>query len=182
MWENGSMNGPVNGPMYVRELTSQERAALKAALGSTDARTLRRSQILLASARGERPSDIARSLGCAVQTVRNTIHAFHKEGVECLQPKRPGPKYTHPIFDQHKREQLQALLHRSPRDFDKPTSVWTLDLAVQVCAETGLTEGVVSDETVRKAITRLGVGWRRAKKWISSPDPQSARKKSDETT
>jgi transposase len=167
----------MKAPMYVRVLTAQERSCLHTGLGSTDARTLRRSQILLASAKGEPPSHIARNLGCAVQTVRNTLHAFDTEGVQCLQPKRPGPKQTWPIFDEHKREELRALLHRSPRDLGKQSSGWTLQLAAEVCAETGLTEGVVSDETIRQALIRLGVGWRRAKKWITSPDPEYARKK-----
>jgi transposase len=166
--------------MYVRELSVQERSCLQTGLRSANAHTLRRCQILLASARGECPSLIARNLGCAVQTVRNAIHAFHTEGVECLQPKPPGPKQTQPIFNEHKREQLQALLHKNPRDLGKQSSVWTLELATQVCVETGLTERMVSDETVRQALLRLGVGWRRAKKWITSPDPEYARKKSDE--
>jgi hypothetical protein len=90
-----------------------------------------------------------------------------------------GPKHPHPIFDEDRREELKALLHRSPRDFGKQTSVWTLELAADVCAQTELTERLVSDETVRMALRRLGVGWRRAKNWITSPDPEYARKKND---
>ncbi len=91
----------------------------------------------------------------------------------------PNPEETWRIFDEHKREALQAMLHRSPRDFGKQTSLWTLELAAQVCAQTGLVERTVSDETVRQALRRLGVGWRRAKNWITSPDPEYARKKRD---
>ncbi|MEO6457454.1 MAG: helix-turn-helix domain-containing protein [Chloroflexia bacterium] len=150
---------------------------MEAGLCSSDAFTLRRSQILLAFCRGERPARIAHNLGCAVQTVRNTIRAYDAEGGECLRPKHPGPKQTHPIFDEEKREELKALLHRSPRDFGKQTSVWTLEIAAEVCAQSGLTERLVSDETVRMALRRLGVGWRRAKNWITSPDPEYVRKK-----
>ena len=35
----------------------------------------------------------------------------------------------------------------------------------------------MSDETIRQAILRLGVRWKRAKQWITSPDPEYARKK-----
>ncbi len=35
----------------------------------------------------------------------------------------------------------------------------------------------VSHETIRAALRRLGVGWRRAKHWITSPDPAYQRKK-----
>ncbi len=56
----------MKAPMYVRELTGEERTRLEGGLRSSDAFTMRRSQILLASSRGERPSLIARNLGCAV--------------------------------------------------------------------------------------------------------------------
>ncbi len=41
----------------------------------------------------------------------------------------------------------------------------------------GITARLVSDETIRLAIKRLGVGWKRAKTWITSPDPAYLRKK-----
>ena len=47
--------------------------------------------------------------------------------------------------------------------------------------ERGLTAGRVTGETVRQAVRRLGVGWKRAKHWITSPDPGYARKKSGGT-
>ena len=76
------------------------------------------------------------------------------------------------------RRRLRDLLHRSPRDFGKPTSFWTLNLAADVAFAQGLTARRVSDETIRQALKRLGVGWKRAKTWITSPDPAYARKKS----
>jgi len=85
------------------------------------------------------------------------------------------------VFDDAKREGLRGLLHQSPRTFGKPTSLWTLALAAEVAREQGLTGRAVSDETIRQAVKRLGVGWRRAKHWITSPDPGYARKKSGGT-
>jgi hypothetical protein len=70
-----------------------------------------------------------------------------------------------------------ALLHQSPRISGEKTRVWTLALAAEVCFEQGLTESVVSIETIRQALLRLGVGWQRAKHWITSPDPDYLRKK-----
>ena len=167
--------------MYVRALSSVEQAGLEAGLRSPNAFTLRRSQILLASHRGQRPSEIAGNLGCAVQTVRNTLHAFDKEGLRCLKQQSSRPKTMHAEFDQSKCEALRAMLHQSPRTYGKKTSVWTLALAAQVCQEVGLTERQVSIETIRLALKRLGVGWRRAKDWITSPDPDYARKKNGVT-
>ncbi|MDP9439647.1 MAG: helix-turn-helix domain-containing protein [Actinomycetota bacterium] len=73
-------------PIFVRPFSGEEREALQAGLRSKDAFVLRRSQILLASSRGESPPKIAASLGCASQTVRNAIHAFN----ERARPRRPA--------------------------------------------------------------------------------------------
>ena len=72
---------------------------------------------------------------------------------------------------------MREMLHQSPREFGKPTSLWTLGLAAEVSFEEGLTERRVSGETVRATLERLGVRWLRAKRWITSPDPEYARKK-----
>ena len=87
------------------------------------------------------------------------------------------PHQTHPAFSAEKAAQLKALLHQSPRSFGKPTSVWTLPLAAEVSFAQGLTKERVSGETVRATLIRLDVRWKRAKEWITSPDPQYARKK-----
>jgi transposase len=166
-------------PLYVRPLTDDERAALKAGLRSTDAFTLRRSQILLASARGRRPQQIADELGCASQTVRNALRAFNDRGLPALQERSHRNHTIHTTFDEAGLEQLQALAHRSPRDFGYPTSLWTLELLADESVRHGLTARRVSDETIRCAILRLGSSWKRAKHWITSPDPGYQRKKGD---
>jgi transposase len=171
----------MKAPMYVRALSPAEQAGLEAGLRSPDAFTLRRSQIVLASSRGQRPSAIAHNLGCATQTVRNTLHAFEADGLTCLKQQSSRPKMIHAEFDQPKCEALRAMLHQSPRTYGKKTSVWTLSLAAQVCQELGLTERQVSIETIRLALGRLRVGWRRAKHWITSPDPDYVRKKNGVT-
>jgi hypothetical protein len=68
-----------------------------------------------------------------------------------------------------------------PRAGGKPRRTWTLRLAAEVCWECGLTPEPVRIETIRQALTRLGVNGRRAKRWITSPDPPSAFKKRSAT-
>jgi transposase len=160
----------------VRPPTEEERQALAAGLRSADAFTLRRSQIVLASARGEHAPAIARALGCSAQTVRNAIRAFNARGVAALREGSSRPHTVHAAFDAAGTERLRALLHRSPRDFGHATSVWTLDLAAEVAFAEGLTATRVSDETVRATLVRLGLRWQRAKHWITSPDPAYAQK------
>jgi transposase len=165
-------------PLFVRSPTDAERQALAAGLRSADALTLRRCQIVLASARGERVPVIACALGCGEQTVRNVIHAFDERGVAALPPGSSRPHTIHAAFDAAGAERLRALLHRSPRDFGHATSLWTLELAAEVAWAEGLTATRVSGETVRATLARLGIRWRRAKTWITSPDPAYAQKNS----
>ena len=171
----------MKAPLYVRALSPVERAGLEAGLRSSDAFALRRSQILLASSRRQRPKVIAAHLGSATQTVRNAIHAFEEKGVACLTQESSRPKTVQAQFDQIKCEALRAMLHQSPRSYGKKTSMWTLALAAEVCFEQGLTENLVSIETIRQALLRLGVGWQRAKHWITSPDPDYLQKKNGAT-
>ena len=166
---------------FVRSLTDAERQALQQGLRSADAFTLRRCQILLASSNGETPLQIARHLGCTPPTVRNTIHAFATEGLDCLCEKSSRPKSAKPLLDDPFQEPLRHLLHQNPRTFAQPRSTWTLASVAQICYQKGWTPRILSIETIRLAIRRLGVSWQRAKHWISSPDPQYARKKNPVT-
>ena len=128
-------------PIFVRALTPSEQERLEAGLRSTDVYELRRCQILLASAREEWVPQIAATLGCDDQTVRNVLRAFERDGLDaCLTRGSSRPRTIHAKVD-------------------------------AVAAER------VSGETIRQAILRLGVRWRRAKQWITSPDPEYARKK-----
>lgn len=167
--------------IFVRALTTADREQLQAGLRSSDAFTLRRSQMLLASAGGQTPAAIARNLGCTARSVRNAIPAFATEGPRCLGVKSSRPKTTRPVLDAAFDEPLRHLLHRSPRAFGQPRTTWTLAGVARVCHEKGWTPRVLSIETVRLAIARLGVSWRRAKHWITSPDPAYARKKKPAT-
>lgn len=171
----------MNPPLLVRPLTPEENQAIRAGLRSPSAFTLRRCQILLASAEGLKPSAISARLGCSTQTVRNALRAFEAEGTACLPEKSHRPRSARPEIDDGGGERLRALLHRSPRDFGRPTSLWTLELAAEVAFAEGITARLVSDETIRQALKRLGVGWKRAKTWITSPDPAYLRKKTRAT-
>lgn len=163
--------------MFVRALTADERQALNRGLKSSDAFTLRRCQILLASAAGKGPSEIGRVIGVTAQAVRDTIRAFHAQGADALVKKSNAPKRPWVAWDRTHDDELKELLHRRPRELGKPTSLWTLALAATVCHEKGWTDRTLSAEAIRLILKRLGVGWKRAKQWITSPDPEYAKKK-----
>ena len=165
-------------PLFIRPLTDAEHRQLEADRRTADAFRVRRAQIVLASARRLSPKPIAQLVGCSVQTVRNVIHAFNTQGVEGLGKQSNRPKTVAPVLDVPCCARLQPLLHQSPRLYGKPTGVGTLALAAAVCGEQGVTARLLSDETIRRALQRLQTNWKRAQHWITSPDPDYARKKS----
>src|SRR5918999_4531056 len=165
-------------PIFVRTLSKEERQELEAGLRSSDAFVLRRCQILLASARGERAPRIAENLGCGQQTVRNAIHDFDERGLGALKAGSSRPREVHAAFDESATEALREILHQNPRNFGKGSTLWTLAMATEVSFEEGITERRVTGETIRATLSRLGIlRWERAKRWIESPDPEYAGKK-----
>lgn len=163
--------------LIVRELTQEELAALKQGLHSSDAFTLRRSQILLASSQNQTPQQLAAQLHCSDQCVREAIHAFHAEGLACLKAKSHATHRDQSAFDALGLERLQELLHHSPRRFGQQTSLWTLQGLAEVSFAQGMTSRQVSDETIRRDLQKLGENWKRAKKRISSPDARYEQKR-----
>jgi transposase len=168
-------------PIRQRPITEDERQRLEAGLRSKEAFVLRRCQILLAASRGPYAPAIAEAVGCDDETVRDVIRAFNERGLACLERQSSRPHTIHRAFSEATMLRLKDVLHASPRQYGKDTSVWTLDLAAEVSFEQGLTAEQVSGETIRTVFKRLGVGWRRAKHWITSPDPEYARKKTPAT-
>jgi len=165
-------------PLFVRPLTPHEQQTLERGLAASSAFVLRRCQALLQSAEGYTPRQIQHRVGISDQTVRNAIHAFNDHGLACLQPKVPRPRQgLRAIEDAAQVERLRALLHTSPRAFGFDTSLWSLGRVAQVCFAQGITARPVTGETIRATLERLGIGWRRAKRWVNSPDPAYRRKK-----
>jgi hypothetical protein len=171
----------MRAPVFVRPLADSEHNALTTGLRSPDAFTLRRCQILLQSDQGQRPPQIAFALGCATQTVRDALRAFAAQGLPCLHAKPKTPHTLRTAWPRDRDPDLRALLQQSPRTQGKETSLWTLPLLAQVCHEKGWTPRQLSGETIRLVLKRLGVHWKRAKHWLTSPDPAYARKKNSAT-
>src|SRR6266567_3424507 len=148
-------------PIFIRPVTKDEQRKVQAGLRSSDAFVLRRCQILTASARGERAPTIAQQLGCDDQTVRNVIRGFNTSGLAVLCEGSSRPHRLHTAFSEEGAERL----------------TWTLELAAQISFEQGITLTLISDESVRRALKRLKTNWKRAKHWITSPDPLYLKKK-----
>lgn len=168
--------------LYVQNLREEERERLQKGLRSPSAFTVRRSQILLMSGEeGLKAQEIADRLRCSSQTVREAIHAFEVEGLDCLQKKTRARQDDQRAFDDQGQEWLKEKVRQSPRASGCKGSIWTLKWLAELAAQEGVTEREVEPETVSRALKRAGVNWKRAKHWITSPDPDYEAKKNVET-
>ncbi len=150
---------------------------MQAGVRSKDPFVIRRSQVVLASERGQKAIEIAKTLGCDDQTVRNVIKGFNRGGIAVLKEGSRRPHNTQAVFSSESVEQLKEILHQSPRNFGKATSLWTLDLAAEISYENKLIKERVSGETIRATLKRFGMKWTKAKHWSTSPDPNYEMKK-----
>ena len=98
-----------------------------------------------------------------------------------MRPRSSRPHAAKSFLQCRHTDALKDILHHSPRLFGKSTSLWTLDLLAAVCHGKAWTPRQLTGEAIRVALKRLGIRWRRAKRWITSPDPEYARKKKPAT-
>lgn len=169
-------------PIFVRAISAEELAALRAASRSADPFTVRRAQFLLQSQARRSAPHIAADWDCTAQCVRNAIRDFNANGLAALTAGSRRPKHCKPpSFDQPGIAALEQLLHRSPREFGFANSNWSLPRLAAAAYQQGLTTQLVSRESVRQALLKLGLKWRKARKHITSPDAHYHQKKSGAT-
>ena len=175
--ECGTLEG-MRPPIFVRTLTDDERQALEQGL---------RSESTPSSCAAARSCWPAPAASVPPASRRTWVSTTRRCSTRCT-PSTPSdwpacrrsPRRAHRtrlVFSPEQAERLRALLQRSPRDFGKPDSLWTLEWAAEVSVAEGIVPTRVSGETIRQTVLRLGLSWKRAKHWITSPDPGYARKR-----
>ena len=166
-------------PIYVGKLTEEQTTTLKEGLRSPSAFTVRRCQILLKSAQGQNAPQIASLLHCSDQAVRNVIRAYHQNGLACLHEKSHARHDQQANLTEAGEARLKEIIRLAPRHFGHQTSVWTRPLLAETLHQEGHTGHVVSPTAITAALHRGGIAWRRAKKWVHSPDPHYQHRKKD---
>ena len=166
-------------PIYVGKLTEEQTKALKEGLRSASAFTVRRCQILLKSAKWQHAKQIAQQLHCSDQAVREAIRAYQQEGMACLEEKSHARRDQQAHISKQGCIRLKEIIRLSPRNFGYQTSVWARPLLAEVLHQEGYTSKEVSPSTITAALQRVGIAWRRAKKWVHSPDVHYQHRKKD---
>ena len=163
-------------PIYIRPLTPDEQQSLQEGLRSSNAFVLRRCQLLLAIARGQTARVSAETLGCDDQTVHNVIHAFHTQGLACLRRRSSAPQRTPCRLrcPAPRHYALSCTRVRAPLAIPPASGRWRWQPRWPMPSRT---HRPISGESIRRALACLGVRWKRAKHWITSPDPAYVRTK-----
>ena len=109
--------------LFVRTLRAPESRKLQRIIRQdTDARIVRRAQIIRLSARGYTPSEIAELLERSCSGVRKIINRFNAEGFDSLadKPRVGRPRKRTDRYVALLKEAVQA----NPRDLGYPFSCW----------------------------------------------------------
>ncbi len=144
------------------ELSRRDRRIIHQLLAQPgDAITLRRAQALAWLAAGESVSDIARRLRVSRQVIYQWVALFQERtelepAARLASGARSGrPPTAQGIID----PLLDEVIEVDPREFDYHSTIWTAPLLVEYLAATH--DLRVSVQSVRLALARLGISWKR---------------------
>jgi len=155
------------------ELTGSERLILQClAAHSDDARLVQRAYALLWLDDGESLADIAERLCVSRQSVYNWISYWEDRAEQEISqrlsdaPRSGRPPTAKGIID----PLIDEILDSDPRSFGYRSTVWTAQLLVHYLSDKHRLN--VSDDSVRLAIIRLGVRWKRLRHHLGLRDPR----------
>ena len=154
-------------------LTSWQRQRLRRQLTQTrDARLFRRALAVLEFDHGRPAADIARMLSVTRQCVYHWLALYTADPGPAALEDRPG-RGRPPLLDEDDEHLLDVLLYGSPQDFGLAPVNWTVPL---LAAALELATGRrASEDTVRRALRRLGYVWKRPR-YDLDPDPEREKK------
>ena len=143
--------------IYHVNFTEQERHLVLAVIqkGRTSARRVRRAQILLAAADGQRDAAIARVLHSSVSTIERTRKRFVEGGLEAALHEHPRPGARRKLAG----KQAAFLIALACSEPPTGRTCWTMPVLADRLVELGVVEAI-SDETVRRLLkkTRSSLG------------------------
>lgn len=153
-------------------LSCHDRRLLEALVAhTTDATVLRRGQALLWVASGDSVPDVARRLYVTRQAIYKWIRLFEQSSISDLAtrlqaaPRRGRPRTVKGVIE----PLLDEVIDHDPRLFGLNSTVWTASLLTQYLqAEHTL---CVSVSSVRQALVRLAITWKRPRHTLSLRSP-----------
>lgn len=151
---------------------SERRLMQKTIHKTRDKNHARRLTAMLMLHRGDRVSDVVRTLCCARSSVGRWINWFTLYGIDGLQSLSPGRGRRWPF--EHICTLLRELVKHSPGDFGYQRSRWSTELmAIKIREITGCCQHA---STVRRWLPAAGLVWRRAAPTLRIRDPHKDEK------
>ena len=140
----------------------------KAIHKTRDKNHARRLTAMLMLHRGDRVSDVARTLCCARSSLGRWINWFTLYGIEGLRSLPAGRVRRWPF--EHICTLLRLLIKHTPGDFGYQRSRWSTELlAIKIREITGC---ALHASTIRRWLPVAGLVWRRAAPTLCIRDPQ----------
>jgi len=140
-----------------------------------DAIAVRRAEIVLRSAQGDRASEIARALHFSADYVRKVIHGFNEQGLECLKAQYENGGRPVKVLPEQESCLVELAL-TPPNLIGLPFTHWSLQRLTEVAIGRKVIPRV-SLETVRQILKRHRLSLQRTRTWKQSTDPQFEVKK-----
>lgn len=156
-------------PVFVRELSKNEKAQVKRLLKSTNTRVFKRARVIwLSSIQHLKADEIAKIVDLHFINVRIWIRRFNRDGIKSLElkfsPGRPREIKT------EQRKKIIRILKTKPTVFGLAWSSWSLRGLCQIAIKKKIVKSI-SPEWMRRVIAEEGYSYKRSKRWITSPDP-----------
>lgn len=153
-------------------LACGDRCLLEAlVVQTTDATVLRRGQALLWVASGDSVADVAQRLYVTRQAIYKWIRLFEQSSISDLAtrlqaaPRRGRPSTVKGVIE----PLLDEVIDPDPRLFGLNSTVWTASLLAQYLQAEHTR--CVSVSSVRQALVRLGIKWKRPRHTLSLRSP-----------
>jgi len=161
--------------IFVRKLSTQEKAELRKLLKSTDTRLYKRARaVWLSATQHLKAPEIASIVDLHLNKVRRYIRRFNQRGIAGLYQKFSTGRPRE--INDKQRKQVIAMLKSRPREFGLAFSNWSLRGLCQVVIKERIIKAI-SPEWMRRVIAEEGYSYKRSKRWITSPDPEYEVKK-----
>jgi transposase len=169
--------------MALIKLNSRQVAQLEQFLTTRpDARQLKRAQALLWLADGDSVGEIAIRLRVSRQTIYNWIQQFEaRADLDLRERLADGPRSGRPATALEIIDPLiDQVVEKDPRQFGYRRTIWTASLLQLYLKEKHQIK--VSRSSIRRAIDRLRLAWKRPRHSLALRDERWRLKKGDSST
>lgn len=159
--------------LSVRALSPQEQEQLHKLLDHAQVSVQRRARAVLLSAEGYGANEMVPLVNLTAKSIRKWLRRFNEEGVPGLLHERTSTGRP-PRLTPQQCQRIVELAKTPSHALDKPFSTWSLAKLQDHLTGEAIT---LSRSWLWHRLKQAGLSLQRSKKWIQSPDPDYALKK-----